>query len=140
MDHEVFFACFATIQPWLDLHTLTFYLTKYGVVKNSAEMAVLTSSLLMPQNKMKSLIEVVEEAGSDGFMFLYMCLKESSKDNKGHEDAVQELDRCGMWMRRNGREGGRKWAEGGKVSGGKGRGEKMGRGRGREGEGEERRG
>lgn len=95
MDRGVFYACFVTIRPWLDLPTLSLYLTKYGVVKNADDMRALTSSYFQPQDKMNSLIKVVEEAGSDGFMFLYMCLKETSETNIGHKDAVQELDHYG---------------------------------------------
>lgn len=96
MDHKVFFSCFARIRYWLDLPTLAIYLTKYGVVKNGDDMEALTSSFLMPQDKINSLVRVVEEAGTDGFMFLYMCLRESSSESKGHEDAVKELDHHGM--------------------------------------------
>lgn len=96
VDRLVFFSCFTKIRPWLDLDLLATHLTKYGVVKNGDDMKALTSSYLMPQDKMNSLIKLVEEAGSDGFMLLYMCLRESS-ESIGHQDAVQELDYHGMY-------------------------------------------
>ena len=95
MDHDIFFHCFTKIRPWLDLSTLAIYLTKYGVVTRSDDMLALTSPYLTPQDKMNSLMQLVERAGSDGFMFLYMCLRESSTECRGHEDAVRELDHCG---------------------------------------------
>ena len=101
MDHDIFFHCFTKIRPWLDLSALAIYLTKYGVVTRSDDMLALTSPYLMPQDKMNSLMQLVERAGSDGFMFLYMCLRESSTECRGHEDAVRELDHCGEKRLRN---------------------------------------
>lgn len=95
VDHEVFFHCFVKIRPWLDLSTLANYLTKYGVVTRGDDMLALTSPHLTPQDKMTSLIQLVEKAGSDGFMFLYMCLRDSSEECRGHNDAVRELDHYG---------------------------------------------
>jgi hypothetical protein len=96
VDHAVFTLCFPMIRPWIDLSALSDYLYQYGVVKDGDDMQLLTSSYFKPQDKMNSLIQLVEEAGSDGYMLLYMSLRESSVDNPGHKDAVEELDRCGM--------------------------------------------
>ena len=98
VDQDVFFTCFAKIRPWLDLDSIAIYLMKYGVVKNGADMEDLTSSFLKPQDRINSLIRIVEKSGSDGFMFLYMCLRETSEENRGHEDAVTELDHHGMLL------------------------------------------
>ena len=92
VDSRVFFSCFTKIRSWLDLDLLAAYLTKYHVVKNGDDLKALTSSYLNPQDKMNSLIKLLEEAGSDGFMFLYICLRESSHESLGHKAAVQELD------------------------------------------------
>ena len=95
MDRDVFFHCFTKIRPWLDLSTLAIYLTKYGVVTRSDDMLALTSPNLTQQEKVNSLIQLVEKAGSNGCMFLYMCLRESLTECRGHEDAVRELDHYG---------------------------------------------
>ena len=92
VDSRVFFSCFTKIRSWLDLDLLAAYLFKYGVVKNGGDFNALTSPYLTSQVKMNSLINLLEKAGTEGFMFLYMCLSESSDESLGHKDAVQELD------------------------------------------------
>jgi hypothetical protein len=98
IDHQVFKSCYPKIKPWFDLSLLASYLFKYGVVKNSSDMYVLTSSHLPPQDRNNSLVKLVEEAGPDGFMLLYMSLRDSSTESIGHQDAVQELDHHGMFI------------------------------------------
>ena len=95
ITRKVFYTCYSKIQPWLDLSLLAKYLTKYGIVKNAEDMYALTSSYVYPQDRNNSLMKLVEEAGPDGFMFLYMCLRESSVEHIGHQDAVAELDHYG---------------------------------------------
>ena len=61
------------------------------------DMELLTSPYFEPQQRRNSLLRLVNEAGSDGFMLLYMSLRESSEANPGHKDAVNELDCCGEY-------------------------------------------
>lgn len=98
VDQAVFFSCYSKIQAWLDPSILPKYLTKYGVVKNGDHICALSSTTLMPQARHNSLVKLVEEAGSDGFMFLYMSLRDSSIESIGHQDAAQELDHCGTYV------------------------------------------
>jgi len=95
VNRDTFLSCLHMIRPWMDISVLARYLMKYGVVKNSEDMEVLTSSYLKPQDRFNSLIRMVEQVGKDGFMLLYMCLKESSVETKGHGDAAAELQRYG---------------------------------------------
>ena len=95
IDSEIFFACYSKIHPWLDFSLLAIHLTKYGIVKNSDDMSSLSGRFAYPQDKSISLVKLVEKAGPDGFMFLYMSLRESSVEHIGHQEAVKELDHCG---------------------------------------------
>jgi hypothetical protein len=106
IDREIFFACFHQIKPWLNISTLVGYMMKYGLVKTSSDMEELTSSYFKPQDKINSLMRMVEANGTNGCMLLYMCLKESSTEAKGHEDAIKELNHCGKYPRTWGGVGG----------------------------------
>ena len=92
VDSRVFSSCFPKIKPWLNLELLAPHLYEYGVAKNAGDMDALTSSYFKRQDKMNSLIKLLEEAGSDGFMFLYMSLKASSDESLGHQNTVREMD------------------------------------------------
>ena len=95
IDKDTFFSCFHKIRSWLDLSVLVGYLMKYDLVKSSTDMETLTSAYLRPQDRLNSLVKMVEVAGEGGFMLLYMCLRESSEEVRGHESAVAELEHCG---------------------------------------------
>ena len=69
---------------------------KYNMVKDANCFVELTSAYLKPDDKMASLLKTTEEAGPNGFMLLYMCLKESESESLGHADAAAELEREGM--------------------------------------------
>ena len=99
VDKEVFYSCFHEIKPWIDLSILIGYLMKYDLVQSSDDMYILTSSFFPPQDKFNSLVKTVEAAGQGGFMLLYICLKESASETRGHEAAAVALENCGKELR-----------------------------------------
>lgn len=99
IDQNIFFKSFPIIKPWLDLDILSDYLMKYGMIKNTEDMELITSPYFKLQDKMTSLLKMVERTGRKGYIFFYMCLQESSAKSRGHEDAVAVLDRYGMYAK-----------------------------------------
>ena len=95
VDREIFYACLHRIKPWLDVSVLGGYMMKYDLLKTSGNLEELTSSYFKPQDRLNSLVKIVEAGGSNGFMLFYMCLRESISEAGGHEDAVKELDHYG---------------------------------------------
>lgn len=98
IDQDVFRACFSRIKDWLDMSVLVGYMMKYGLLKTAGDMEELTSSYYKPQDRLNSLMKMAEAGGNDGFMLLYMCLRESASEAGGHKDAVKELDHYGKKM------------------------------------------
>ena len=101
VDKYVFFTCFQKIRQRLDLTLLVGYLMKYHLVRDSSRMEELTSSYLKSHDKMTSLVRMAEEAGPDGFMIIYKCLKESAFESLGHQAAVEELEKEGIALNTN---------------------------------------
>ncbi len=98
VDKDTFYTCYHKIRPRLDTSILVGYLMKYNMVRDSDRIVELTSPYLKPQDKITSLLKTAEEAGPNGFMLLYMCLKESGFESPGHEAAVIELQKEGtLW-------------------------------------------
>ena len=91
----IIFNCFATIKPWLDMELLSDYLSKYGIIKNSEDMELVTSPYYKPHDRMTSLLKLMERSGRSGFLAFYVGLNESAEESRGHADAVAEINRHG---------------------------------------------
>jgi len=92
------FKCYIKIKQWLDLNLMSGYLMKYGVVRNSEDMELITSPYYTPQDRMTSLMKVLERAGKKGFLAFYAGLNETAENSRGHADAVKEIDCYGKYM------------------------------------------
>ena len=95
VNKEVFYHCYYKIKPWLDFHVLCPYLMKYQIVNDSNDIECITGRWIQPQERMNSLIRMIERGGTNGFMVLYICIYETSKETNGHADAIKELDKIG---------------------------------------------
>ena len=96
VNKEVFYHCYYKIKPWLDFHILCPYLMKYQIVNDSNDIECITGRWIQPQDRMNSLIRMIERGGTNGFMVLYICIYETSKETNGHADAIKELDKIGI--------------------------------------------
>ncbi len=94
MDKRIFYSCYHKIKPWIDISVLVGYLMKYNIVQSVDDMEELTSSYFKRQDRLNSLLRMVEKGGNDGYMLLYICLRESCVEAVGHNDVVAELN-CG---------------------------------------------
>ena len=65
---------------------------KYGVIKNSEDMELITSPYYTPQDRMTSLMKVLERSGEKGFLAFYAGLNETAESSMGHADAVKEIN------------------------------------------------
>ena len=99
INKDVFQMCFSTISPWLDLNILCPRLLRYGIIMTHDDIELLTSPYHKPlQERKELLMKIVELFGQYGFSLLYICLKESMIESRGHEDAVTELEKHGITL------------------------------------------
>ena len=71
---------------------------KYNLVQNSEDMEELTNSYSKGEDRLNSMLKMVERRGNDdGYMLLYICLRESCVEVRGHNDVITELDCSGKW-------------------------------------------
>ena len=99
INKAAFQMCFTTITPWLDLKILCPLLLQYGIIMMYDDFELLTSPYHKPlQERKELLMRIVEQSGQYGFPLLYICLKESMMESRGHEDAVTELEEHGVTL------------------------------------------
>ena len=96
-NETVLIQCFNKIKPWLDIETLCGYLMQYGVIKDSEDIELVTSPYYKPQDRMNSLIKLMERSGRRGFIAFYIGLNESAEECRGHADAVAVINQHGMY-------------------------------------------
>ncbi len=83
--------CVSEMSSYLDLQHLSGFLLKYEIIQYY-DVEYLSSPHYRPyQERSTSLMKMVEKIGRCGFPLLYVCLKESSLECRGHEDIVDQL-------------------------------------------------
>ncbi len=68
------------------------YLVKFQLLSEDDRM-YLSGSLTSSLDKCNHLLQVAEASGDNGYMLLYMCLLESTKETTQHVEVVMELDK-----------------------------------------------
>lgn len=90
---EVFYHCREAIKPLIDNSALLPLLNQYDLCTPED-----TDELISPfkmQDRFTSLVSLIERQGENGFMMLYMCLRQSTKKAQSHAEAVQILNMMG---------------------------------------------
>jgi len=68
---------------------------KYGVLRNSEDMELLTSPHYKCQDRMAFMIAALERSGRYGFLAFYSALNESTEEASGHRHALMEINILG---------------------------------------------
>lgn len=95
--------CWATIKPWINIQSLMGHLMRNGLVNSSDDMDEISSVYLPAAKKDANLKRLLQaNGGGNGYFIFYMSLCESLESNPlGHGDAVDELKRCGKWVKKS---------------------------------------
>ena len=72
-------------------------LMRYNLlVVGSDDFDYLSSRSYLENEKKTRLLNMAESGGYNGYFVLYICLRETKGDSRGHGDAVDLLEKCGM--------------------------------------------
>ena len=80
--------------PLLNFSALVGHLIRYDMIQNT-DLVMLASPYSSSHEKETSIIEMIDDVGSKGFMLLYMCLIESSQECPAHKEAATILSEKG---------------------------------------------
>ncbi len=96
MTEDVFKKCLPNLMHNTSVATLLPYLLKYRLVRMS-DIDSVQSLYLDNSTKITNLLNLTNKnGGKNGFGLLYNCLFKTSEEHRGHDEIVQELERCAL--------------------------------------------
>ncbi len=94
MTEDVFKECLPSLTQFVSVSTLLPYLLKYRLV-HMADIDSVQSPYLDNVTKITNLFNLTKRnGGENGFDLLYDCLFNTSEEHRGHDEIIQELNRC----------------------------------------------
>jgi len=97
VNKECFYSVWERIWEWLRLDSIKDQMMKHRMVCDHDDLFWVGDSHTSPRDRADNLLrKIVPRCGEFGYYLLYMCIRDSTGNPLGHEDAVRELTTYGM--------------------------------------------